>query len=77
MYATLLAYNLGPRNRSSDSPLYHFYYTALPILAMFLMGAWTSRSAGCVINDYLDRNYDRSVERCKTRPLASGEVSVK
>jgi 4-hydroxybenzoate polyprenyltransferase len=44
---------------------------------MFLMGAWTSRSAGCIINDYLDRSFDRSVERCKDRPLASGEVSVR
>ena len=44
---------------------------------MFLMGAWTSRSAGCIINDYFDRNFDRSVERCKDRPLASGEVTVR
>lgn len=47
------------------------------VLAMFLMGAWTSRSAGCIINDYLDRNFDRSVERCKDRPLASGEVTIR
>ena len=77
MYAALLAHDLGSRNRGSNSPLYHIDYIAIPILAMFLMGAWTSRSAGCVINDYFDRSFDRSVERCKTRPLASGEVSVK
>jgi 4-hydroxybenzoate polyprenyltransferase len=44
---------------------------------MFLMGAWTSRSAGCIINDYFDRDFDRSVERTKLRPLASGEVTVR
>lgn len=42
---------------------------------MFLMGAWTSRSAGCIINDYLDKDFDKNVERTKLRPLASGEVS--
>ena len=77
MHAALLAHDLGPRYRSSNGPLYNIDYIAIPILAMFLMGAWTSRSAGCVINDYFDRSFDRSVERCKTRPLASGEVSVK
>lgn len=44
---------------------------------MFLMGAWTSRSAGCIINDYFDREFDRSVERTRLRPLASGEVTVR
>lgn len=41
------------------------------------MGAWTSRSAGCIINDYFDKDFDRNVERTKHRPLASGEVSVR
>eukprot|EP00638_Chattonella_subsalsa_P006938 CAMPEP_0117760084 /NCGR_PEP_ID=MMETSP0947-20121206/16387_1 /TAXON_ID=44440 /ORGANISM="Chattonella subsalsa, Strain CCMP2191" /LENGTH=183 /DNA_ID=CAMNT_0005580643 /DNA_START=450 /DNA_END=998 /DNA_ORIENTATION=+ len=34
------------------------------------------RSAGCTINDLWDRKYDSKVERTKTRPLATGEVSV-
>jgi len=46
------------------------------MLAMFFMGAWTSRSAGCIINDYFDKNFDSKVERTKLRPLASGEVTV-
>jgi 4-hydroxybenzoate polyprenyltransferase len=33
-----------------------FYY-----IALFLMGSWTSRSAGCIVNDYLDREFDRQV----------------
>ena len=34
------------------------------------------RSAGCVINDYADRNFDAHVERTRNRPLATGEVST-
>jgi 4-hydroxybenzoate polyprenyltransferase len=40
------------------------------------MGSWTARSAGCIINDYLDKDFDKNVERCKNRPLASGEVTT-
>ena len=35
------------------------------------------RSAGCIVNDIIDRNYDKKVQRTKNRPLASGKVSVK
>ena len=35
------------------------------------------RSAGCIVNDIIDRKYDKKVERTKDRPLASGKVSVK
>ena len=35
------------------------------------------RSAGCVMNDIVDRKFDRNVERTKNRPLASGEVSIR
>lgn len=72
MHAAVLANNLGPCNRRLYCALYLSPNLALGILAMFLMGAWTSRSAGCIINDYFDRNFDSKVERCKTRPLASG-----
>lgn len=41
------------------------------------MGSWTSRSAGCIVNDYFDKDFDKQVERTKDRPLASGTVSVK
>ncbi len=45
--------------------------------ALFAVGALIMRSAGCVINDVWDRDIDKKVERTKTRPLASGAVSVK
>jgi len=35
------------------------------------------RAAGCVINDYADRNFDPQVARTKARPLAAGEISAK
>jgi len=35
------------------------------------------RSAGCIVNDILDRNFDKEVQRTKNRPIASGKVSVK
>lgn len=44
-------------------------------LVVFSVGVWLTRSAGCVINDYADRWLDGSVERTKSRPLATGEVS--
>ena len=47
----------------------------LGTLAIFTAGVWLTRSAGCVINDYADRWLDPHVERTKSRPLATGEVS--
>lgn len=44
------------------------------ILAVFVLGVWVMRSAGCVINDYADRNLDPQVERTRDRPLAVGTV---
>ena len=35
------------------------------------------RSAGCIVNDIVDKNYDKKVERTKSRPIASEKVSVK
>jgi len=48
----------------------------LRLLVLFLLGAIVMRSAGCVINDIMDREFDARVERTKTRPLASGEISL-
>jgi 4-hydroxybenzoate polyprenyltransferase len=45
------------------------------IVAVFLAGVFLMRSAGCVINDYADRDFDPHVERTRSRPLASGRVS--
>ena len=32
-----------------------------PLYLLFLMGSWTARSAGCIINDYLDKDFDKNV----------------
>lgn len=49
----------------------------LYLLLVFIVGAILMRSAGCVINDYADRNFDGHVERTCNRPLATGEISAK
>ncbi len=45
-------------------------------VAVFIAGAFLTRSAGCVVNDIFDRNLDREVTRTKSRPLADGRLSV-
>ena len=45
--------------------------------AFFALGACIMRSAGCVINDIIDRKIDKSVQRTKNRPLVSGELTIK
>ena len=50
----------------------YFFYSAL-----FLSGSILMRSAGCIVNDIADKNFDKKVERTKKRPIASGKVSVK
>jgi 4-hydroxybenzoate polyprenyltransferase len=44
---------------------------------IFVLGTVLMRSAGCVINDYADRSFDRHVERTRNRPLATGAVSTR
>lgn len=46
------------------------------IFAIFVVGVFLMRSAGCVINDYADRSFDPHVDRTKGRPLAAGRVST-
>ncbi len=48
-----------------------------PILWIFVVGVVLMRSAGCVINDYADREFDPHVARTRERPLAAGKVSPK
>ena len=45
-------------------------------LIYFFLGSILMRSAGCIVNDILDRKYDILVERTKNRPIASGKISV-
>ncbi len=47
------------------------------LLPLFLVGAVAMRGAGCVYNDIVDRDLDRSVARTRNRPVASGAVSVR
>ena len=44
---------------------------------LFLCGSILMRSAGCIINDIADKDFDAKVERTKKRPIALGNVSVK
>ena len=44
------------------------------VLVVFLCGVFVMRSAGCVINDYADRDFDNHVERTRNRPLAAGRI---
>jgi 4-hydroxybenzoate polyprenyltransferase len=45
-------------------------------MALFLVGAFAMRGAGCTYNDIVDRGYDARVARTAARPIASGQVSV-
>jgi 4-hydroxybenzoate polyprenyltransferase len=45
-------------------------------LALFFVGAFAMRGAGCTWNDIVDRDLDRSVERTRSRPIPSGQVSL-
>lgn len=46
------------------------------ILLIFIIGSFLMRSAGCVINDIADRNFDEHIERTRNRPLPSSRISV-
>ncbi|MDE3739308.1 4-hydroxybenzoate octaprenyltransferase [Pseudomonas resinovorans] len=48
---------------------------SLANLVIFVLGVNLMRAAGCVINDYADRNFDGHVSRTRARPLASGRVT--
>ena len=49
----------------------------LKFALLFLMGAILMRSAGCIVNDIVDKDFDKAVHRTKKRPIAAGNVSVK
>ena len=56
---------------STDIKVYVFY------LILFFLGAVLMRSAGCIVNDIIDKDFDKEVQRTKDRPIASGKISVK
>jgi len=49
---------------------------SIRLLFIFIVGSFVMRSAGCVVNDIVDRNFDGYVDRTRTRPLPSGRLSV-
>ena len=56
---------------SSNLNKYFFY------LILFFLGSVLMRSAGCIVNDILDKEFDAKVYRTKNRPIASGKVTIK
>ena len=50
-----------------------FYF----FLLLFFLGSVLMRSAGCIINDIIDKDFDKNVERTKNRPIASGQISIR
>jgi 4-hydroxybenzoate polyprenyltransferase len=55
---------------TSNYNLFIFY------LILFFLGSVFMRSAGCIINDIADKEFDKKVSRTKNRPIASGKISV-
>tara|TARA_Y100001958_G_scaffold145228_1_gene123782 strand:+ start:375 stop:1238 length:864 start_codon:yes stop_codon:yes gene_type:complete len=49
----------------------YFFY-----LILFFLGAILMRSAGCIVNDILDKEFDKKVERTKNRPITSNKISI-
>ena len=54
---------------SEELDVYLFYSI------LFFLGSVLMRSAGCIVNDILDKNFDKKVSRTKDRPIASGKIS--
>ena len=52
-------------------------FPSLKLFIIFSIGVFLMRSAGCAINDYADRDFDKHVARTKNRPLTSGKISDK
>ena len=65
LWGLTLAHDFGDNN---------FKYIEYVIL--FFFGSVLMRSAGCIVNDILDRKYDIAVERTRLRPIASGKISL-
>ncbi len=55
---------------NSDLRIYFFYS------ALFLSGSILMRSAGCIVNDIADKNFDKKVERTKNRPIAQARCQL-
>ena len=64
LWGLTIAYDLDSLNT-------YFFY-----LVLFFLGSVLMRSAGCIVNDIVDRKYDKKVLRTKNRPIASGKISI-
>ncbi len=58
---------------NEDQNTYLFIY----YLILFFLGSVLMRSAGCIFNDIVDKDFDKRVERTKTRPIASGKITIR
>ena len=56
----------------NQNPIIFFYY-----LLLFFLGSVLMRSAGCIFNDIIDKDFDKKIERTKRRPIASKKISIK
>ena len=52
-------------------------YKYIFFILTFFSGSVLMRSAGCIVNDIVDKDFDKKVDRTKNRPIASGQISVK
>ena len=66
IWGLTIAYNF-------NSSFNNFFFYGI----LFLLGSILMRSAGCIVNDIADKNFDKKVERTKNRPIASGRLSVR
>ena len=48
----------------------------LEYLILFFLGSVLMRSAGCIFNDIVDKNFDKKVKRTRARPIASGKITI-
>ena len=65
------SWGLAYANSFSQNINLFIYY-----LTLFFLGAVLMRSAGCIFNDIVDKDFDKKVQRTKKRPIASGKISV-
>ena len=50
--------------------------TSIYLLLLFIYGSFIMRSAGCIINDIIDKKFDKNIRRTKSRPLASEQLET-
>ena len=65
------AWGLAFANSYKQNSELFIYY-----LILFFLGSVLMRSAGCIFNDIVDKDFDKKVKRTKKRPIASGKISI-